>query len=130
MANSESRKRLKARAKRVQRKHTATIRQYVFARERNICRCCRFRRAESMHELLPRGRGGHISKRNSVALCGDGVRGCHGLLTRSEIVAEWDILGAEEPLLFNICSRAAADWCRVSLDNQIISPPMIATEAD
>lgn len=56
----------------------------MFERENYRCRCCGAR-AESMHEILPRGRGGKVSRENSVALCGDGVRGCHGKCQRYEI---------------------------------------------
>jgi len=63
----------------------AAIRRYVFEREKGICRCCGVQAAETMHEMRPRSLGGLISRENSIAVCGDGVRGCHGQLQRHEI---------------------------------------------
>lgn len=91
---------LKARRKREKFKTTAEVRVYVFGRERNICRCCRKRAAESMHELKFRSQGGKVSKKNSVAVCGDGVRGCHGMLQRHEIEYFAGPNGAEAALTF------------------------------
>jgi hypothetical protein len=68
----EPRKRTKARKVRVSRAAVRDVRAYVFARERDICRICRKRPATSMHELQFRSCGGRVSKRNSVAACGDG----------------------------------------------------------
>lgn len=69
----------------------------MFERDGNRCRCCGAP-AESMHEILPRGRGGVVSRENSIALCGDGVRGCHGKCQRYEIRIVGD--NAEELLVF------------------------------
>lgn len=60
------------------------IRVAVFARDGGRCRCCG-RPATSMHELRPRSLGGAVSLANSIAVCGDGVQGCHGRLQRHEI---------------------------------------------
>ncbi len=68
-----------------QREAIAAIRAYVFERENGICRCCGAMAAETMHEMRPRSLGGLISRENSIAVCGDGVRGCHGKLQRHEI---------------------------------------------
>jgi hypothetical protein len=95
-------------------KGNKSIREYVFEREQGICRCCRIRKAESMHELRFRSLGGKVSKRNSVALCGDGVQGCHGLLQRHEIDFACDIEGAEGLLKFQPKTQRAADWMRVT----------------
>lgn len=77
-----------------ERDRIAKVRAYIIARERNVCRCCRFRVGQSMHELLPRSRGGKISRTNSVWLCGDGVAGCHGLIQRYEILGRlWRTCG-------------------------------------
>ena len=105
-------------------KDNGKIRVYVFAREQEICRCCRLRRAESMHELKFRSQGGKVSKRNSVALCGDGVQGCHGFLQRHEI--GWrsnEPQRAEDLLQFAPLTRAAADWMRVEKGLWIASMP-------
>src|SRR6185295_18191522 len=79
-------------AKRKERRTDAdrvhVLRMYVMARERGICRCCRTRPAESMHELVPKSLRGHATRQNSVGVCGDGVQGCHGFLQRHEI--EWE----------------------------------------
>jgi hypothetical protein len=80
-----TRKRATARKKRERRMNTAEVRAYVFAREKGICRCCGYMAAESMHELRPRSLGGLVCKENSIAVCGDGTRGCHGKLQRHEI---------------------------------------------
>lgn len=80
----ESRKRVKAREDRAYAKHVKAIRAAVFARERGICRCCGYVAAESMHEIVFRSQGGKVSMENSIAVCGDGVRGCHGRLQRHE----------------------------------------------
>ncbi len=77
-----------------------------------------------MHELLFRSLGGKVSKRNSVAVCGDGVRGCHGFLQRNEI-AWWSSTeaGAEAELRFQARTNRAADWMRVARDRWICSMP-------
>lgn len=81
----ETRKRIKGRAKRAASKVTKSVRAYVFEREKGICRCCGCMAAESMHEIVFRSQGGKVSPENSIAVCGDGVRGCHGRLQRHEI---------------------------------------------
>lgn len=94
----EPQKRIKARRKRVQQKVTAAVRAYIFEREQYRCRCCVVRAAESMHEIHPRSLGGVVSPENSVALCGSGTTGCHGLIQAHLIV----IIGrdAEKSLWF------------------------------
>jgi hypothetical protein len=81
----EPQKRTKARKRRVKRVAVRDVRTYVFARERGICRCCGRMAAESLHELTFRSLGGIVSKENSIAVCGDGTRGCHAKLQRHEI---------------------------------------------
>jgi 5-methylcytosine-specific restriction endonuclease McrA len=81
----------------------------VFARDRETCRICRIRPAESMHEIVPRSLGGKVSLANSIAVCGDGVRGCHGFAQRHEIRIEGR---ADDYLEIQPCSRAAAEWMR------------------
>ena len=95
----EPRKRIKARRKRQQRKVVADVRAYVFARERGMCRCRHYRPAESMHEIIFRSQGGKVTPENSIAVCGDGVRGCHGRLHRRDITIQVGPLGAEGYLL-------------------------------
>jgi len=127
----EPRTRVKARAKREQRDHVTEVRQYVFARERDLCRCCRFRRAESMHELRPKSLRGRVSRSNSIAVCGDGVRGCHGFLQRHEITFHRSLkLGAEATLYFMPCTEAARTWTRLGERHGIESPVMRELEAD
>lgn len=111
-------------------KDTGKIRAYVFARERDVCRCCRKRRAESMHEIVFRSQGGKISRKNSIAVCGDGVRGCHGFLQRHEIYVNFGaMVDAEAELLFQPATQAAADWVCVGLREVIASPLMVEMEA-
>jgi hypothetical protein len=63
------------------------IKDQVLERDGWACRVCG-RRAESVHEIKPKGMGGSrtaVSLENSIAVCGDGVRGCHGKLQRYEV---------------------------------------------
>lgn len=76
---------VKARKDRADALSVSKVRAYVFERERGICRCCGYMAADSMHEIVFRSQGGKVSKENSIAVCGDGVRGCHGRLQRHEI---------------------------------------------
>lgn len=99
------------------------IRAYVFEREEHICRCCRLRRADSMHELKSRGSGGKVSKRNSVAVCGDGVQGCHGFLQRYAITFYRGDDGAEGQLQFVPMTAVSADWMRVEIGQTVCSMP-------
>lgn len=125
----EARKKTKARTKRVHADHVAEVRVYVFGREEGICRCCRVRPADSMHELRPRSLGGKVSKRNSVAVCGDGVQGCHGFMQRHEIrVLIDDQLGAESTLAFEPCTAASSDHMRVPVGQTVCSAPRNARE--
>jgi len=130
IGKGEPRTRTKGRKKRQRRQTTTDVRTYVFARERNICRCCRFRPADSMHELRPRSVGGKVSRRNSIAVCGDGVRGCHGLLQRKAITFGWAVeIGAEGNLHFVAETPTAAEWLRVRRRGYVIfSPVMHETE--
>lgn len=98
----EPRKRVKARKKRQQHSVVKDVRAHVFARERGICRCCGSMAAESMHEIRFRSQGGKVCPENSIAVCGDGVRGCHGKLQRHEITVRLlaKRLGAEGALAF------------------------------
>lgn len=126
----------KAREKRkARRTRSATgkvVREYVFARERNLCRVTRFLPAVSMHELRPRSLGGRVSRRNSVAVHGDGVNGIHGLLQRHEItyVFETPELGAEGTVIFTAQTSAAAELMKVRLGESIASRPMVQVEAE
>lgn len=89
-AKGPTRSTLKRRAKRDQAAAIRAVRAYVFEREDGVCRCCGWRPARSMHEVRFRSHGGKVSRANSIAVCGDGVRGCHGLLQRHEIRARFD----------------------------------------
>lgn len=93
---------VKQRKKRAEALDVRAVHDYVFTRERGICRCCGFMAAESMHEIIFRSQGGKVSKENSIAVCGDGVRGCHGKLQRHEITVRMHSkrLGAEGFLAF------------------------------
>jgi hypothetical protein len=124
----EPRKRVKARERRSFADHVKAVRDYVFGRERGTCRCCRARAAESMHELVFRSLGGKVSRKNSVAVCGDGVRGCHGLLQRHEVIHGAGVLGAESTLMFTPVTLRAADYMRINKNETIVSPPMRETE--
>lgn len=114
-----------------ERDRITDVRNYVIGRERGRCRCCRFRQGQSMHELRPRSLGGKVSKRNSVWVCGDGVRGCHGYLQRHEIVDTPDsALGADALIYFRPCSQATADWMQIKRGERIESGPMSTYEEE
>lgn len=121
----EPRARTKGRGDRVKAKGISAIHDYVFDREANICRCCRIRPAQSMHEIVSRGRGGKVSKVNSVAVCGalGNDESCHGQLQRYEIVVRVESLerGAEDVLHFEPRSRASADWLRIPYGQSLAS---------
>lgn len=125
------RKKAKAKKGRVQIKGTHEIHDYVFGRERQMCRVTRPQRAESMHELRPRSLGGKVSRKNSVAVQGDGVNGIHGLLQRHEIGYEFETpeIGAEGTVIFTAFTQAAADAMRVKVGESIVSAPMVVMEA-
>lgn len=125
----EPRTRTKGRRDRLQQDHVGKTRAYVFGRERDLCRCCRKRAAESMHELRFKSLGGKVSRRNSIAVCGDGVRKCHGFLQRNEIRYEATELGAEDVLVFTPTNSASADWIQIALGQSMKSEPMIVMEA-
>lgn len=86
-------------------------RAHVFHREQGICRCCRRRAAQSMHELVTAGAMGSRWKattpENSVAVCGSGTTGCHGLLQQHRIAWEGN---AEQQLTFTPQDERAAAW--------------------
>lgn len=131
LAKPEPRRKAKRRLREAHADAVAEIRVYVFGRERGLCRICRCRRADSMHELRPRSLGGKVSKANSVAVCGDGVRGCHGFAQRHEI--DWSAStkrGADGTLSFKPRTQAAADQMLVALHRWIVSPPMSEMEHD
>jgi hypothetical protein len=127
------RKLLKGRRMRAQRKSHAEVRQYVFAREKGICRCCRLRPAASMHELKSRGAGGEVSRFNSVAVCGGlvGVEpSCHTYLQSKAIRYMAYEGGAERLLAFFPMTPQAAEWLRVPLHERLESYPMSEVEAE
>lgn len=125
-----ARARIKVRRKpKAERDAIAETRVFVFGRERGICRCCRFRPAESMHELRFKSLGGKVNKRNSVAVCGDGVNGCHGMLQRNQITYE-PRDGANGTLYFTPTDQTRADWLRIKLGERIESAPMSAYEQE
>ncbi len=118
--------RYRAKRRRAAMKMAKPIREYVFDREQNICRCCRIRRAESRHELIPRGRGGKITKRNCVAVCGQLIGidpSCHTYLQNSQIGVEMSAEGAEGQLSFRAQSDDAAEWMRVEKGLWVCSMP-------
>lgn len=121
----EPMKRTKARKARQKLTNTHEVRAYVFARERDICRCCRCRPAHSMHEMRPKSLGGRVSKRNSVAVCGSGSSMCHGFLQAYQIV--WDMdpeIGAEGRIIFTPKSERAAEHMKIKFGESILSRPM------
>lgn len=125
----EPRKKLKRREQAAELDRIHRVRMFITGRDRDWCRCCCFRRMESMHEIKGRGASGLGSKavnpRNSIAACGDGVRGCHGFMQRNEIKV--DVLdkrvGANGTLMLIPQTAEAAAWMRVTLGLALESKP-------
>lgn len=118
--------RYRAKRRRIAVKDHSEIRTYVFQREQDICRCCRIRRADSMHELKPRGRGGKVSKTNSVAVCGQLVGTepcCHTYLQLNQIDWKATPEGAQGLLQFRPTTPQAAEWMRVERYQWVCSMP-------
>jgi len=93
---------IKAKRRKVKNAHTAEVRAYVFERDNYRCRVCKKKPATSMHEIRPRSLGGKVSPENSIAVCGDGTSGCHGMLQRHIIgVTILSDGGAESSLSFD-----------------------------
>lgn len=129
----EPRRKLQAREDRKAAKSVKDVRAYVFGRERGICRCCRWRPAESMHEIKPRGAGGKVSKANSIAVCGQLVGtdlSCHTFLQLEQIHVGYGIRGAEDVLHFTPETEKAAEFLKIKPGEQISSPPMGAVETE
>lgn len=77
----------RARRRRVQLGEERDIKDQVLERDDYTCRVCG-KPAQSVHEIKAKGMGGSrsaVSLENSIAVCGDGTRGCHGKLQRYEI---------------------------------------------
>lgn len=83
---------------------TRVIRPQVFERERRLCRLCGMN-AATMHEISGAGATGSrllaTTLSNSIAVCGDGVAGCHGLLQR-HIVRVRRPIDAQKILTFGV----------------------------
>lgn len=126
------RKKVKRREERLKSEKDAKVREYCMGRERGICRCCRLRDAESRHELRFRSLGGKVSKQNCVMVCGDGVNGCHGHLQGHRITYgfEDESLGAQSTVIFTPKGSRAAEWMRIAVGQQIVSPVMRVIEEE
>lgn len=103
------------------------IKRAIRERDHDLCRCCGWREAESVHELKPKGMGGSqtaVSFKNSIAVCGDGVRGCHGFLQRHEITFRFDRhRSADYWIAFRARTTAAADYMGIWRENERASDP-------
>jgi hypothetical protein len=118
------------RADRFESEREKRVRIYVFARERDLCRVCRIRQAESRHELRFRSLGGKITRENCVACCGSGTTGCHGYLQANAIGYDFETpaRGAEGTIYFPVKTEAAAEWLKVLRGHILVSPVMVETE--
>lgn len=67
-----------------QRTISKAVKRAVMERDAHTCRVCG-KPAESVHELRFQSLGGKVALANSIAVCGDGVRGCHGKLQRNRL---------------------------------------------
>lgn len=126
-AKPEPRKVLRERVKEIYADFVERIRAFVFGRERGICRCCRKRLAQSMHELECKGVGGKVSKRNSVAVCGllvGSEPSCHTYLQLNQIAWSGGPRRAQGTLTFWPKTQRAADWLGVTINHRIESPVM------
>ena len=116
-----ARRRAAKRRNQLRGEHLVKIR--VRQRDGDVCRCCGTRQAESVHEIVPKSLGGKVSDENSIHLCGDGIRGCHGLAQRNEIRIGAgmgkDDLDAGGSLLGTVFSRAAIRWLKLPHITQI-----------
>ena len=103
-----TRKQVKAERDRGESKAVKAVRAAVFERERNLCRCCGHRKADSMHEIRPRSLGGRVALENSIGSCGSGTTGCHGLMQCHRI----RVIGkdANKPLQFEPADAGAREW--------------------
>lgn len=63
----------------------------IVAEKDGPCRSCGGKR-ESFHHLVNRSQRGDDVPANLIPLCGDGVKGCHGILTQK--LAGWEIVAA------------------------------------
>jgi len=130
----EPRAKTKRREDRLQADHDAKVRAFVFARERDLCRVCRIRAAESRHELIARSLGGKVSQRNCIAVCGQivgAVPSCHTFLQSHAI--HWQDYcgaGAVDTLWFTPTTQEAADWLHVKVGQTIESAPMRCYEVN
>lgn len=124
LAKPLKRSTVKRKAKRVKADHVSETRIYVQGRERRWCRCCRRRHGQSMHEIVPKSRGGTVSKTNSMWVCGDGTTKCHGFLQRHEIEAITQGHGAEDSIVFYAETVKAAEWMGIKQFAAIVSAPM------
>lgn len=119
----------KARKRRAEWQRSQVTRDYVFERERDHCRICLRRFAQTMHELIFRSLGGKVCISNSVAVCGDGVLGCHGYAQRHEIDWRGGEDGAEGILEFCPMTTAAAIYMGVPINRWIRSAPRALAES-
>ena len=127
----EQRKRMKARKDRQESAQDAKVRAYVFAREQHMCRICGIRPATSRHELRFRSLGGKVTKENCVAVCGDGIHGCHGFAQRNTILYAFmdAVNGADGTIIFIPKMLRAAKWLRCDFGRCVVSPPMKQRES-
>lgn len=99
------------------------IRASVFDRDRHMCRCCGVRAAQTLHNIVPRSRGGVVSTDNSIACCGTGTTGCRGFLQRHEIIV--DRPTAQDQVVFMATTKAAATHVDVRIGDCWRSPSSI-----
>lgn len=56
---------------------------FRFLMAHRTCELCGKRPSDSFHHVVSRGQGGDDVEANGAALCGDGVRRCHGRVEHS-----------------------------------------------
>ncbi|WP_280475457.1 HNH endonuclease [Nocardia asiatica] len=76
------------RTKRPKNPGESATRKLLATRSGGLCERCGIAPAQSVHHRWKRGQGGPWSASNCVALCGDGVRGCHGFAEHNPNAAE------------------------------------------
>lgn len=74
-----------------------------------------------MHHRKKRGQGGLWEPTNIVAVCGDGVRGCHGWFEHNPNAAAeggWHVRPWEDPAEVPVLWRGT-DWVLLTLDGKV-----------
>ena len=100
----------------------------ILTRSGDLCEVCG-RRAESTHHRKPRGMGGSKdpaahSAANLLRVCGDGTRGCHGMIESNRTASYengWLLRRGEPPTCVPVLLRNR--WTLLTEDGQYTEVP-------